>query len=106
MSKKGEPEVTEEDWKKLEDEMDMCSNTSFKYLNDMLTLVAKINLPPTYKPQEILVNYGGLKSYWIPFVMQHPDKVPESIHHIVEWLIHSDKCNWAEKQHHDRGHIG
>ena len=76
MSASHMPEVTESDWKRIEDDLDSYCNAEYKCIAGQLVLVAKRDLQPT-RQAEVFVNYGGLWSYWLRGVRQTPDAFPE-----------------------------
>ncbi|XP_028409489.1 uncharacterized protein LOC114532102 [Dendronephthya gigantea] len=94
------PPLTEEDWAKTESRIDEQCNARFDTTGEQLVLRTKRRLEPSKRPTEILVNYGGLRSYWIPLLRQRRDDevLPESLREIVAWLFESPECNWSTEQ--------
>lgn len=92
------PHFFEADWKKFDDEVKGNCNAAFKVVSEQMTLCAACDLPPSDQPKELFVNYGGLRNYWINAITKHPERFPQSLTSIVQWLLNSDECNWTQEQ--------
>lgn len=98
-SENGQPELTEEVWKIVEDEIDGHCNAEYRQVADQLVIVAKKNLDPTNRPEELFLNYGGLRSYWINLISGDSNALfPGELVQIVNWLLNSPECNWTQEQ--------
>lgn len=96
----GCPPLTEEDWRNEETSIDELCNCEFKCEKRQLVLVAKHDMGPSRRPQELLINYGGLRSYWLPLIIKKRDdpNFPQALKDLVHWFLESEQCNWTEEQ--------
>ena len=94
------PAMIDCDWRQIETQLDDQCNAQFDTTGEQLVLKAKRPFHETYDPQEIFINYGGLKDYWIPLIVQHSSDtlLPREMTDIVEWLLHNDESNWTPEQ--------
>ena len=63
------PPQTESDWTVEENAIKDMYNCEFKCEKRQLVVVAKHNIEPSSEPLELLVNYRGLHSYWLPLLV-------------------------------------
>ena len=62
MSQAGKPQMTEDDWVKIEKELEGLANANFKVVAGQLVLVAKEDTPSSSIPTEIFTNYQRLQA--------------------------------------------
>lgn len=100
LSETPNPQLTEDDWKKVESYLDEQCNARYDTVGNQLVVKAKRRLEPSKEPTELFVNYGGLREYWIPLTLKHitDRNFPATIKSIVQWLMRSDQCNWTVEQ--------
>ena len=67
---------------------------------DQLVIKARQLFNETLDRKEIFINYGGLRDYWIPLIVQHQSDtvLPREMIEIVDWVLHNDECNWTPEQ--------
>ena len=62
LSQLSEPQMTNDDWLKIERHLDSLANAEFKVVSKQLVLVAKEDFNNSAVPTEIFINYGGLST--------------------------------------------
>jgi hypothetical protein len=67
---------------------------------DQKVVKARKQMPKTHKPVVVFMNYGGLREYSIPLILQHMSDTnfPAELKAIVQWLQQSEQCNWTAEQ--------
>ena len=100
LSNKDLPHLTAGDWIKVETVLDEQCNACYDTVCDQLVVKARKQMPKTHKPVEVFMNYGGLREYWIPLILQHMSDTnfPAELKAIVQWLQQSEQCNWTAEQ--------
>ena len=100
LSTSDRPPLDEEDWKKVEDELEGSCNSKFDTVGDQLVIKTKHQLEASKEATEIFVNYGGLREYWIPLITERysDSEFPTMFKGMVSWLAKSEECNWSEAQ--------
>ncbi|CAB4023003.1 Hypothetical predicted protein, partial [Paramuricea clavata] len=100
LSNKDLPHLTAGDWINVEKVLDEQCNACYDTVRDQLVVKARKQMPKTHKPVEVFMNYGGLREYWIPLILQHMSDAnfPAELKAIVQWLQQSEQCNWTVEQ--------
>ena len=98
LSQLSEPQMTNDDWLKIERHLDSLANAEYKVVSKQLVLVAKEDFNNSPVPTEIFTNYGGLRNYWINAERNSPGCFGGPITEIIQFLLHSSECNWSEQQ--------
>ena len=95
------PPLTESDWTAEENAIDDICNCEFKCEKRQLVLVAKHDIEPSGEPRELFVNYGGLRTYWLPLLLRRrrdDANVPVELRDAANWFLDSEQCNWTAEQ--------
>ncbi len=103
MSAKDKPQITDDDWRRIEHDLDELCNARFHVVADQMVLKAKKPFHKTFARTEVFVNYGGLRQYWIPLIIEHQadNLLPRRMVEIVTWLKDDRDCNWTAEQRRD-----
>ena len=64
--------MTENDWNVIEKQINSACNTEFKMVRKQLVLIANVDLERQSEHEEVLVNYGCIRKYWIQAERQNP----------------------------------
>ena len=94
------PAMIDCNWKEIETQLDDQCNAQFDNVGDQLVLKAKRPFHETHDQKEIFINYGGMRDYWIPLIVQHQSDtlLPREMTDIVDWLLCDGACNWTPEQ--------
>jgi len=94
------PTMTDADWREIESQLDEKCNAQFDTAGDQLVVKAKRPFNGTHEREEVFVNYGGLRDYWFPMIVQHDSDaaLPREMTEIVKWLLEDAECNWTPEQ--------
>ncbi|XP_028410937.1 uncharacterized protein LOC114544140 [Dendronephthya gigantea] len=97
ISAKDQPEMSADNWIAIENELNEQCNAVFHVKGDQLVLRTKHRFPSSYEPTEVFVNYGSLRQYWIPLLLddEHNKELPANMIEIAKWLVYSEDCNWS-----------
>ena len=98
LSTQPQPEMTENNWNDIEKEIDSSCNADFKVVGKQLVLIGKVDLKRRREPKEVFVNYGSIRKYRTQAERQNPGCFGGEISSIIDFLLHSNHCNWTEKQ--------
>ena len=98
--KRHHAEITQRDWKTVENRLPPYCNAEYKSVGGQLVVCAKGDLQPTRNPHELFASYGGLRTYWINSIANSSGKYPQPLVDIVQWLVKSPDCNWTDEQRH------
>lgn len=102
-SGKDQPEMSGSDWINIERGLDEKCNAQFEAVGDQMVIKVKQPFAQTYDQVEVFVNYGGLKEYWIPLILENQSNnlLPQQMTETVRWLNESPDCNWTTDQRRD-----
>lgn len=86
------------DWIQVNNHAESMANAKFQVIKKELHIVAKQEIPPSYRDTEIFVNYGDVQVYWIPLIATMPQLFTNHLLEPVRWLLNSPKSNWTREQ--------
>lgn len=91
-------QMTDRDWKEINDMVASACNAVFARKGDALVLLAKDDIPPGDFPIEIFVSYGDMREYWMKHIAECPARFPNTFSRKLVWLLTSEECNWTDEQ--------
>ena len=92
-------EITDEDWSQVESKiLEKCDAEYYETRGNCLVVRARRDIAPSKQSRELFTNYGGLRTYWIAGILEHPKRYPVKFQDIVRWFQTSTDCNWSSEQ--------
>ena len=103
LSRKAYSKISGNDWRNLERSLDEKCNAQFETVGDQMVIKVKQPFVQTYDRVEVFVNYGGLREYWIPLILENQSNnlLPQQMTEIVRWLNESSECSWTTAERRD-----
>ncbi|CAB3981031.1 Hypothetical predicted protein [Paramuricea clavata] len=103
LSREGQAKINGSDWRNIECRLDEKCNAQFKTVGNQMVIKVRQPFVQTYDRVEVFVNYGGLKEYWIPLILENQSNnlFPQQMTKIVRWLNKTCECSWTTTKQRD-----
>jgi hypothetical protein len=102
-SREGHAKINSSDWRNIEHRLDEKCNAQFETVCDQMVIKVRQPFVQTYDRVEVFVNYGGLKEYWIPLILENQSNnlLLQQMTKMFRWLNESRECSWTTTERRD-----